>query len=543
MLVTRRDMIYDIKPQILTPARKMLPLVFIFLGWVAPATLSPWDSLTANIAVVEYRPLHDSSALNNNTVALNTKKYVEILKSASPKKLDLIVFPEAGLRDTPETAVEVRVSDNPCKSASQPDVLTNLSCAAAASKTYMVVNLVEKSKCDIANAGDNCAKFGFRFYNTDVVFDRSGTIVNRYRKYNLFGERDLDKPDEPEEVVIETDFGVRFGIFTCFDVLFKRPAQDLLRKNVDGVIFPTMWHSELPFLTALQTQQMWAHAHDTYFFGAGTNVPIVGSGGTGVYRGSRSRIFGSFLAEDTFQTFIFESVGGKVPPPPPEDVDLLAEQMSNFTIFTDTSLPRFASFVVDTAVKNIQKRLCHGEDDEDEFCCDFDLRLSLSESRSDLPFYSYLLVVFSGVRSFRGMYNGGIQTCGVVACLNSSLSSCGHRFARYEEVQWPVTFEEITIQMRYEEGENKTFFPNSLLSSIRPIDASDTYWTGERVGEKSVKRTFSVKKPQNRLFTFAIYGRNFDKDSPAGSGKGSSRILTWLLLSCVVFLSGFSIMQ
>lgn len=71
----------------------------------------------------------------------------------------------------------------------------------------------------------------------------------RYRKYNLFGERDLDKPDEPEEVVIETDFGVRFGIFTCFDVLFKRPAQDLLRKNVDGVIFPTMWHSELPFLT------------------------------------------------------------------------------------------------------------------------------------------------------------------------------------------------------------------------------------------------------------------------------------------------------
>lgn len=95
------------------------------------------------------------------------------------------MFPEAGLRDTPETAVEVRVSDNPCKSASQADVLTNLSCAAAASKTYMVVNLVEKSKCDIDNAGDNCAKFGFRFYNTDVVFDRGGTIVNRLVEQSL----------------------------------------------------------------------------------------------------------------------------------------------------------------------------------------------------------------------------------------------------------------------------------------------------------------------------------------------------------------------
>jgi hypothetical protein len=41
------------------------------------------------------------------------------------------------------------------------------------------------------------------------------------------------------------------------------------------------------FFVALQTQQMWAHAHDTYFFGAGTNVPIVGSGGTGVYRGTK----------------------------------------------------------------------------------------------------------------------------------------------------------------------------------------------------------------------------------------------------------------
>jgi hypothetical protein len=30
-------MICDIKPQILTPGRKMLPLVFFFLGWVAPA--------------------------------------------------------------------------------------------------------------------------------------------------------------------------------------------------------------------------------------------------------------------------------------------------------------------------------------------------------------------------------------------------------------------------------------------------------------------------------------------------------------------------
>jgi hypothetical protein len=50
-------------------------------------------------------------------------------------------------------------------------------------------------------------------------------------------------------VVVETDFGVKLGIFTCFDILFKSPAQDLAEEGVDGVIFPTMWFSELPFLT------------------------------------------------------------------------------------------------------------------------------------------------------------------------------------------------------------------------------------------------------------------------------------------------------
>ena len=107
----------------------------------------------------------------------------------------------------------------------------------------------------------------YYYYNTDVVFDRNGTIISRfvylirrtnnlfvdfrYHKYNLFGEFDMDRPDEPEIETFETDFGVKFGIFTCFDILFKSPAQTVLNENIDAIVYPTNWHSELPFLTGL----------------------------------------------------------------------------------------------------------------------------------------------------------------------------------------------------------------------------------------------------------------------------------------------------
>lgn len=46
-----------------------------------------------------------------------------------------------------------------------------------------------------------------------------------------------------------------------------------------------MWFSELPFLTALQVQQMFAEATNVNFLGAGASNPQRGSGGTGIYQG------------------------------------------------------------------------------------------------------------------------------------------------------------------------------------------------------------------------------------------------------------------
>lgn len=48
-----------------------------------------------------------------------------------------------------------------------------------------------------------------------------------------------------------TDFGVTFGLFVCFDIMFETPAVKILEDNVNvtDVIFPTAWLSMTPFLT------------------------------------------------------------------------------------------------------------------------------------------------------------------------------------------------------------------------------------------------------------------------------------------------------
>ncbi|KAG4065202.1 hypothetical protein HA402_007599 [Bradysia odoriphaga] len=132
---------------------------------------------------------------------------------------------------------------------------------------------------------------GFSYYNTNVVFDRIGTLISRYRKFNLFGER-VDKPFKPSIAYFDTDFGVRFGHFICFDLQFRSPALELVRDyNITDIVFTSMWYSELPFLTAVQFQKYWVYSTDVNLLAAGSNNPGVASTRSGIYADERDHLF------------------------------------------------------------------------------------------------------------------------------------------------------------------------------------------------------------------------------------------------------------
>lgn len=86
-------------------------------------------------------------------------------------------------------------------------------------------------------------------YNKHKQFYLFVFINFRYRKFNLFREYGFNHTHPSELCTFDTDFGVRFGMFICFDILFEDPAVRLIRESgVKDIIFSTAWFSEIPLL-------------------------------------------------------------------------------------------------------------------------------------------------------------------------------------------------------------------------------------------------------------------------------------------------------
>lgn len=189
-------------------------------------------------------------------MADNLAAYLEILNGSVGQNLDIIVFPESTLNNdvemtfVPDPAINHTAPCDQVDDRNSPyhEFLRRISCAASQAKTYVVINVKEKENCT-TRTGVSCASNGLNIYNTNVVFDRSGRVISRYRKVHPFREH-INTTKVPEFGEFDTDFGVRFGQFICFDIIFYTPAQEMVTKHhIKDFVFPSMWFSQLPFLT------------------------------------------------------------------------------------------------------------------------------------------------------------------------------------------------------------------------------------------------------------------------------------------------------
>lgn len=126
----------------------------------------------------------------------------------------------------------------------------------------------------------------------------------------------------------------------------------------------------------------------------------------------------------------------------------------------------------------------------------------------------------------------------MIFCQNAThLESCATRFANYSTISWPTTFERVEIRANFTDVHTRQQYPNSLLSSIRPVLANATQWSTVEY-EGVVERRFELVEAQKRLLTFAIYGRDFARDSDpfASGGDGKMLPLCFSLLAIVAFM-------
>nr|CAD7412792.1 unnamed protein product [Timema cristinae] len=495
-------------------------------------------------------------ALVSFTVALVFKQTLQ--------DVDMIVFPENGVvgaADSYSTTVpHPRQGCNPCLNNTQANMtqeMVRLSCAARYHRMYVVVNVpeVEMRTC---NQTENV------YYNTNVVFDRRGVVVARYRKYHLFLEPRFSRPEEPEISIFETDFGVRFGIFTCFDIIFQAPAVELVRKfNITDVIFPAKWFSELPFLTAVQGHAQWSHAMDANLLASGYSEPSVGSTGSGIYGGRSGALVTLMAPTNTSQLLIatvpkkktksqeaVEAVAVKGQGPEKNSVRAILENPSDgslgdtpddrerstdllrvhvpFSMMIEdltaySATPLEIDSLTDGGQQNVTSSLCHGG-----LCCELTVSLtnnvigSSSESsggdfappKETVNDYRYMFVVYDGVRGFSGVATAGIQICALIACGNSSKSSCGVMLTDLgSDARMKTTFHYIAVEGVFKGTDNAAQMPNTLTASygvLAPRSFEFSRGDAARDGEVAVR--LRTRLESDEILTFGIFGRDYTRD-------------------------------
>ncbi|XP_052856648.1 vanin-like protein 2 [Drosophila gunungcola] len=478
------------------------------------ASVSKRDYYTAG--VVEFRP--------SNLVSDNLAAYLEIIQSKNASFTDIIVFPESTLNDMGATSFVPNPEHliNPClsdpKATYYEDFLVILSCAARNASKYIVINLTEKQMCeDVPEDSRPCALDGFNVFNTNVVFDRQGVVVSRYRKVHLYGEP-KNSTFRPELSTFETDFGVTFGHFICFDILFYTPAHQLVDQGVTDFVYPAMWFSQLPFLTAVQIQLGWAYANDVNLLASGASDPAMGTSGSGIYHG-RSGSLERVMRQDAGERTIYVAQLPKYKGRRRMKRDLRDHQVatgSRFNIKRDY-LENFSSEELPVeSGKNghLSKILCHGD-----FCCHYDLAWrSLANPAENSSSYSYRIGIFEGWRNEKRLDVNYIRNCGLFTCSGNSIDDCGRLLPDLEHPL--VTFTHLEIRVTYPQSREFLLLPDTLLDNLLPLEPKYFEWSRQQTSEEGHQVRFGLRQSQevSNLLTFAIYGNYYYNDCTFGVG-------------------------
>ncbi|XP_037046246.1 vanin-like protein 1 [Bradysia coprophila] len=499
-----------------TTKRKLLVLGLLLCHFGSSYSLSTEDLPYYDAGVVEFSWENNASS--------NLLQYINIIHSEDAKQLDIIVFPEMTLSTSGSLIPNPEDKIVPCGNEAYDSIIQGISCSAIDSSVYVVVNIHEKSECtkeSQATLNDNrpCALNGLNIYNTNVVFDRNGTVVSRYRKFNLFGELGVNTTLASDISTFQTDFGVTFGHFICFDLLFYTPAFRILSMDITDIIFPAMWFSQLPFLTAVQIQQSWAYANDVNLLAAGADKPNVGNTGSGIYNGRNGSLVVTIntQAETKLLTArvpkISRTKRSKIVPIPINQPTLRQMEIDLLDIFLkrEFTLDNFTTIELDLTQSESHERLCHNE-----LCCDIELKINPRNSSEMGSIYRYRLFAYEGERIFSGVRVTGVATCGIFACTNNTLASCGHRLNATDlsEPSEQIEFQEINVSGSFEGGPFMFTMPNSLSTDLMPLEQFKYDESEEFLDGRCLRKSISHKiaAPTSDLLTFAIYGRNFRKD-------------------------------
>ncbi|KAN0037894.1 hypothetical protein ACTA71_000065 [Dictyostelium dimigraforme] len=327
---------------------KLTNFIFILLigvgvsNWISSANFNQDEYYVG--AVVDYAPVDFNYQEFNKTTAQlymleNLENYSDFTKEAKKNGGQIVVFSEYGICGTwslintrddfynfleviPDPTKEKVIACNNPIFSDRP-IFSRLSCIAKENSIYLAVDYGDLQYCDPKIDG-NCPEDGRYQFNAELVFSPDGLLVAKYYKSHLFEEASFaDYPPSVEPIYVDTDFGVRFGMFICFDIMWKQPQTDLIEKyGVENILYSTEWINN-NIVPAVQIQQSWSKVN-------GLNILASNSGssknesGSGIYSNGEILTYTINSSDDPKSTLLIS----KIPKHPKQAKTNILKQVS-----------------------------------------------------------------------------------------------------------------------------------------------------------------------------------------------------------------------
>lgn len=400
--------------------------------------------------------------------------------------MDVLVFPEYVLNDyslltyVPDPALNITPCDTP-----DYDFITELSCAARSRQLYLVIHVKEKVFCaNDAQFVGHCNVSGINTYSANVVFDRQGRVISRYRKTNLFRYEwySVNVLPEPQLATFTTDFGVTFGHFIGADFLFWQPAQALVKRlGITDIIYATYWFNELPFLTGVQLQEGWAYANDVNLLAACASNPSDQNSGSGIYAGRLGRLT-AVISEELHTQVLITKVPKRAhrrqeqaPPVMPATLapPTPTPRLTKLDLQRDYNVDIFKTRLLTVNFTAASETLCY----DSQFCCHFQAERANWRRSADHIAYRYRMVAYSGPHTtVQRLETAHLKICAVIACTNNELYSCGHIFPTGVTVGYPYYFSSLQISASFMHAPKRLIMPTSVDGALLPLPVHSFEW-------------------------------------------------------------------
>ena len=319
----------------------------------------------------------------------------------------------------------------------------------------LVANMGDKQPCNATIA--TCPPNGWYQFNTDVVFERDGTLIAKYHKVHLYGVESIyyNPGNSTSCVSFNTYFGVTFGIFTCFDLLYKEPPLCLVNKGIRNIIFPTAWGSVYPFYIATANQQSWSWKYKANFLGANRHMlqarETLYSTGSGIYSSGTAKQY--YISGEKLQVASGRLLTFDLPSNPDMEYNHTQEGIRSDI----SSIQQVRSYLNCTPISALEGTV-------DVSYTSTVLRITLRcllEYNIEYKDRRELYALGALIRSPQTNTNYSYAACTVFKCAGSSLDSCGEPVSGHKA---STVFQEVKLSGDFPSGSE--VLGNALLSEL-----------------------------------------------------------------------------